>query len=804
MQKSLLPPGKLLLAGFLVVILVFLFACTPKTTPTPIPTSTTPAVTTPVPTTTTPVPTTTNLPMTTSTPTITVTASPTPTQTAPVPVIPTEISQNAKDWPLPNKDYNNSRATTDSTINSSNVSSLGVAWASPIPGSAVFGAAATMPIIMGNTVYYQDLKNNVIALDFSTGAVKWKKIYDTPNIGPNGIAVGYGKIFATADPYDFVALDMTSGNELWRTAISKSDIIGTDMQPIVYGGKVFVSTVPGVGIGNYYVGGAYGTIYALDQQTGKILWTWDTVDSPELWGNKAVNSGGGSWYPPSVDTKTGSIFWGIGNPAPYPGTAAFPNGSSHPGNNLYTDSAVSLDSATGKLNWYNQVLSGDIMDHDFMISPILATADIKGTQTEIVIGAGKMGQVVAFDRKTGTQLWNVKVGKHQNDNLTAFPAGPATTVFPGFYGGVETPMAYANGIVYVPVVNLSADFTPFTATSASFNSGTGDLIALDVNTGNMLWDKTFQSLNVGGATVVNDLVFTATYDGTILALNAKTGDQVWTYKAPGAINAWPSISGDTLIWPVGLGSVPSMIAFKLGSSAKPVLNISPKDGDTVSAGDVTVSAQVFNFNLVDKLGQAIAAGQGHLHYFMDVDVPTTPGKPAVTAQGTYAAVPTTSYTWHNVAAGKHTFSVELINNDHTPLVPPLFVTSTVNVVTPTPGVSIVVPANNSVIPAGDVAITVQPNNFKIVDKLGQPAVAGEGHLHYFMDVDAPTAQGKPAVTAAGTYAATISTTYIWHNVTPGTHTFSVELANNDHTPLSTPVIAKITVTVTAGSGQGGP
>jgi hypothetical protein len=73
-----------------------------------------------------------------------------------------------------------------------------------------------------------------------------------------------------------------------------------------------------------------------------------------------------------------------------------------------------------------------------------------------------------------------------------------------------------------------------------------------------------------------------------------------------------------------------------------------------------------------------------------------------------------------------------------------------------------------------------------------------------MDVDAPTTPGQPAVTAPGTYAATIATTYVWHNVAPGTHTFSVELANNDHTPLATPVVAKITVTVAPGGGQAGP
>ena len=338
----------------------------------------------------------------------------------------------------------------------------------------------------------------------------------------------------------------------------------------------------------------------------------------------------------------------------------------------------------------------------------------------------------------------------------------------------------------------------------SFSNGTGELVALDVNTGNVLWDKPFPALNVGGATVVNDLVFTATFDGMIYAFNAATGAQVWTYQAPGGVNSWPSISGDTIIWPVGLGSVPSVLAFKLGAKTTPVLGISPSNGATVPAGGVKVSAQVFNFNLVDKIGQPAAPGEGHLLFFMDVDAPTAQGQPATTAAGTYAATKDATYTWPNVTPGTHTFSVELVNNDNTPLTQPVVAKSTVTVVVPAPAISIVIPANNSVVPAGDVTIAVQASNFKLVDATGQPAAAGQGHVLYFMDVDAPTAQGQPALTAQGTYAATSATINTWKNVAPGKHTFSVELVNNDNTPLNPPAVAKITVTVVAAGGQAGP
>ncbi len=98
--------------------------------------------------------------------------------------------------------------------------------------------------------------------------------------------------------------------------------------------------------------------------------------------------------------------------------------------------------------------------------------------------------------------------------------------------------------------------------------------------------------------------------------------------------------------------------------------IEPKNGTTIPAGDVTVSVNVANFNIVDKQGQAKAAGEGHIHYFMDVAAPTNPNKPAVTAPGTYVHILDKSYTWKNVIPGNHNFSVELVNNDHTPLTPP--------------------------------------------------------------------------------------------------------------------------------------
>lgn len=117
----------------------------------------------------------------------------------------------------------------------------------------------------------------------------------------------------------------------------------------------------------------------------------------------------------------------------------------------------------------------------------------------------------------------------------------------------------------------------------------------------------------------------------------------------------------------------------------------------------------------------------------------------------------------------------------------------------TPQITIIEPKNGAIVPAGNVTVSVNVANFNIVDKQGQAKADGEGHIHYFMDVSAPTTPNKPATTSENTYVHTISKSYTWENVVPGNHTFSVELVNNDHTPLTPPALAMVNVTAAGGA-----
>src|ERR1700730_2009954 len=390
-----------------------------------------------------------------------------------------------------------------------------------------------------------------------------KKHHPPPPRAKNGAGYDNGKVFVTSDDHTVAALDAKTGQELWSKRIA-ANLQRITQQLTAYKGAVYVSTVdfedqePQDGTG-------MGIIHAMDERTGNDLWTFNTVKDGNLWGNPQVNSGGGAWYPPAIDTATGTTYWGTNNASPWPGIKGFPNGSSRPAPNLYTESELAIDHS-GKLQWFNQVKPFDLFDADFQISPILTSAKVAGSLRKVVVGAGKGGYVIAFDRQTGSQLWKTAVGLHSNDTLTAIPAGQTITVAPGIFGGVETPMALASGVVYVPVVNLPTDFTDTSLSVPNVSGGTGEFDAIDVNTGRILWTSKLNSIDTGGALVAGDLVFTSTFDGKVLAFNRASGKQVWSYQAPGGTNGFITAAGDRLLVPVGLGATPMLVALKLGAT----------------------------------------------------------------------------------------------------------------------------------------------------------------------------------------------------------------------------------------------
>lgn len=511
--------------------------------------------------------------------------TPTPTPTllptvADVPAIPPEVERYAAEWPLAGKDYANTRYTTDSKINSGNVSQLGPAWSYKLHGASKWGAAAGSPLIANGTVYFQDLDSNVYTFELKTGKLIWRTLARQSAFGPNGPAIGWGKVFVQDGGNSLVALDAGNGHQLWTTPLFGPT--GAN-QPIPYGGYVYtgvadgsISLNPGQSM-KLNKAGTSGYTFGVDQESGKMIWSFQTVEEG-FWGNPEVNSGAGVWFPPAIDTATGMTFWATGNPSPMPGTVDYPNASSRPGPNLYSETVLAIDGKTGTLAWHNQVRPHDIFNYDLQNSPVLSTAQINGEQKDVLIATGKMGYVYCLDRATGEMYWKTPVGKHENDDLQSIPEGATVMVLPGFWGGIETPAAVADGVVYVATANLPSlyDATAFGAKDGDeavanmegrieYSSGTAEVVALDINTGAILWNTPLPAVDFGGATVVNDLVFTATYDGVIYALARADGSIVWSFQAPGGIIAWPAVADDSIVWPIGLGRAPQVLTLRLGA-----------------------------------------------------------------------------------------------------------------------------------------------------------------------------------------------------------------------------------------------
>jgi len=317
----------------------------------------------------------------------------------------------------------------------------------------------------------------------------------------------------------------------------------------------------------------------------------------------------------------------------------------------------------------------------------------------------------------------------------------------------------------------------------------------------------------------------------------------------------------------------------------PMVNVtitSPEEGVNITAGNATVEVNLTNFTLVEPTGQPNAPGEGHLHYYLDAPIPTNESEPAIPPTGGYVISTNLSHTWENVTAGEHNLSVQVVNNDHTPLTP-LVVdmvnvtateevnvtptptvnvtptptvnvtptptvnvtptptvnvtptptvnvtptptvnvtptptvnvtpTPTVNVtptptvnVTPTPtvtpptpmaNVTITSPEEGANITAGNVTVEVNLTNFTLVEPTGQPNAPGEGHLHYYLDAPIPTNESEPAIPPTGGYVISTNLSHTWENVTAGEHNLSVQVVNNDHTPLTPLVVDMVNVTAT--------
>jgi alcohol dehydrogenase (cytochrome c) len=454
-------------------------------------------------------------------------------------------------WPYSNGDLANTRNAPNSEISSANVSKLRLAWSFKLSGLAAAGVGgsgslAANPIVEGGVVYLQDLDSNVYALALTSGELEWEYRCNAPERtgpGPNGVGVVDGRVYGET-PTAVFALSAATGKPVWVNTHVLSSGEGTfGIQPQVADGRVYLGSQYGIGPGG-------GVATALNASTGAVLWKFNTVLRADR-GVQSVGLGsGGVWETPLVGAD-GSVTYGIGNPYQTPAQAI-----ANPSAQLYTNSEVSLDAATGKLRWYYQAVPNDFKDYDMQASPI--SAKVGGMP--VVIGGGKMGYVYEMDANTGRLIWKTPVGEHNghdNDSLEALEHKITLkvpfTILPGSLGGVLTNMAVAGSTVYVVTLDVPLTFTSLNlpAPNSAPGSATGEVVALNLTNGKVEWDTKVASLPLGAATVSNDLVFTTLFNRGLLAVNRHTGRIVYHRKLPTTTNAPIAIAGDTVLVPAG-------------------------------------------------------------------------------------------------------------------------------------------------------------------------------------------------------------------------------------------------------------
>ena len=440
------------------------------------------------------------------------------------------------DWPLPNLDLSSTRALRDQRHRPQERNRLHVVWRFRFRIAPVdSGAFTATPVVAAGVVYLQDMKSNVFALDLATGALRWQHIFAATNPGPDGVAVAGNRIYGATDSVAF-ALSRATGRLVWQHRLVSASERFVDLAPQVANGLVYLSTIGEPPNGR-------GALYALDADTGERGWKFNTIKGP--WRIPAEASGGGLGH---THRSRSRRLLGNGESLAVGWHAAAPERR-----RLRRARPLHRLAARARRRYRNAALvrpgdSHDVRDHDFQLPPILGSIG----KAPVVFGAGKRGLVIAWNRDTHRRIWQAEVGLHRNDK-GPLPTHPVV-VCPGLFGGVLTPMAYAEGTLFVPVVDLcmrgsAYGYEPLEKVDSQRpGEERARLVALWTRRPEKkhIWTQRLPQPSFSCATVADGVVFTATFDGTIYAFDTRNGKTLWTTNRSRAeLNACPKLSGRT-------------------------------------------------------------------------------------------------------------------------------------------------------------------------------------------------------------------------------------------------------------------
>jgi alcohol dehydrogenase (cytochrome c) len=461
----------------------------------------------------------------------------------------------AGDWPAYNRTLAGDRYSPLDEINRGNVAQLQAVCTYTLPEVV---SLQTGPVVIAGTMYFTT-DTRSYAVDAATCAEKWQVERIGERRSPLGAHRGFayldGRLFrGTADAH-VLALDASDGRTLWDREIDvNAPGVSMPMAPIAANGLVFVGNAGGDQTG------VTGHVYAFDAEDGSVVWRFDVAPDDAAvratWPNadRLPVTGGAFWTSFTLDAEHGVLYVPAGNPAPDFDVDA------RGGDNLYTNSIIALDAATGRIVGYNQIVKRDNHDWDVNSPPALATTR---AGRAIVASANKDGLLSVLDRTalatdapaTGTAdlsarlpiVYQVPTTTRENVEVPLSRTEPVRFC-PGILGGNEWNGAafhpgvnalFTGAVDWCATVQLLEEVAVPSAGAIWFGSTPGDIqgppseakgwvTAFDADTGAVKWKFAAPAPVVAAVTpTAGGLLFSADQQGGLRAFDAESGAVLW-------------------------------------------------------------------------------------------------------------------------------------------------------------------------------------------------------------------------------------------------------------------------------------
>ena len=462
-----------------------------------------------------------------------------------------------KDWPIYNGEPGGNRYTTLTQIDKTSVARLAPRWLFSVPEA---GLLQTTPVVAGG-IMYVTAPNQCFALDAGTGRQIWhyKRPLTKGVSGGNanrGAAVAGDRVFMVTDHAHLIALDRFTGELVWDTEMADwRQNYAASSAPLPAGDLI----IAGVSGGEH---GANGFVAAHDAQTGKEVWRFWSVPRPgepgsETWQGKDIAHGGApTWFTGSYDPVLDLVYWPTGNP-----TKEY-NGDDRQGDNLYANSILALERKTGRRVWHFQFTPHDLWDWDATQTSVLVDAEWEGRPRPLMLHANRNGFYYVLDRRDGTLLlarpfiqnltWASAIGADGRPILVPGqePSTAGTKVCPSQDGATNwysPSFNPATGLYYVQTNEKCSVYTKSDQgdweSGRTYLGGTQRaapeptpqriLRALDMRTGQVRWEmpQTGPDTSWGGTlATATGLVFVAEDGGSLMAVDAESGQPLWAFQ----------------------------------------------------------------------------------------------------------------------------------------------------------------------------------------------------------------------------------------------------------------------------------